>query len=253
MRGKLAKYQLGNRSIYVYTPPSYDENDTDLYPAVIVQDGSYLFVDSMEELEADFASGITQEVLFIGIQPHRRDCEYTPWKAEPLQEGEVFGGEGDRYLDFVTEKVIPFVRERYRITEDTSQIGITGGSLGALISLYAAFQKPDYFGRFIMMSASLWFENFVSYVESSTFTQNDVRLYMYVGETEGVGRDNLQQYMVPNTKKVYRILTDKIPGGADQIMLETDPEGVHSHQYFNKYFPRGMRFAYPGPSVIQRA
>lgn len=249
MRGKLTTYQFENRNIYIYTPPSYDDNDADLFPAVIVQDGSYLFVDSMEELEADFASGATQEVLFIGIEPSRRDCEYTPWEAEPLQEGEVFAGEGDQYLDFVTERVLPYARERYRITEDASQIGITGGSLGALISLYAAFQEPDYFGRFIMMSASLWYERFVAFVESSTLTQNDVRMYMYVGETEGVGRDNLQQYMVPNTKKVYHILQDKVPGGRDHIMLETDPEGVHSHQYFNKYFPSGMRFAYPGPNA----
>ncbi|MCM3786425.1 alpha/beta hydrolase-fold protein [Neobacillus mesonae] len=249
MRGNLMTWQFEDRNIHIYTPPAYAENDLTLFPVVFVQDGSYLFTGSMEELEVDFASGATQEVIFVGIEPLRRDCEYTPWEAEPLQKGECFGGEGDTYLSFVTEKVMPFVRERYRITEDASQIGITGGSLGALISLYAAFQKPDHFGRFILMSASLWFENIVEFVENRTFAQEEIRLYMYVGEQEGVGRANLQQYMVPNTKRVYAILKDKVPGGTGNIMLETDQEGVHEHRYFNKYFPRGLRFVYPGPNV----
>lgn len=60
--------------------------------------------------------------------------------AAPLRESEGFDGKGGLYLQFVTEKVLPYVREQYRITADAEQTGITGGSLGALISLYAAFQ-----------------------------------------------------------------------------------------------------------------
>lgn len=248
MRGNLVTCQFENRNIHIYTPPTYSADASALYPAVIVQDGSYLFVDSMQELEADFARGATQEVIFVGIEPVERTREYTPWEAAPLMKGESFDGEGDAYLSFVTEKVLPFVRGRYRITEDASQTGITGGSLGALISLYAAFRKPEYFGRFALMSASLWFENFVEFVENNSFAQDEIRLYMYVGEQEGVGRANLQQHMVPNTKKVYAILKDKVPGGPDHIMLETDREGVHAHSYFNRYFPHAMRFVYSGPN-----
>lgn len=247
MRGNLETWQFENRNIHVYTPPTYSDDASALFPVVFVQDGSYLFADSMEELEADFARGATQEVIFVGIEPVERTREYTPWEAAPLMKGEHFGGEGDAYLSFVTEKVKPFIRERYRIADDASQTGITGGSLGALISLYAAFRKPEHFGRFALMSASLWFENIVEFVENNSFAQDKIRLYLYVGEQEGVGRANLQQYMVPHTKKVYAILKDKVPGGADHLVLETDPEGVHDHRFFNRYFPHAMRFVYPGP------
>jgi predicted alpha/beta superfamily hydrolase len=132
----------------------------------------------MTVLEEDFAIGVTQIVIFIGIEPIERNHEYTPWKAPELQDNGFFNGEGDSYLKFVTEKVIPFVRERYRIIADPEQTGITGGSLGALISL-----------------------KFLEFVESRTFEQDNIRMYMYVCEQEGVGRAALQKDMVPNNKK----------------------------------------------------
>ncbi|TYP69173.1 alpha/beta hydrolase [Paenibacillus methanolicus] len=249
MRGQLSTCQFENRTIQIYTPPSYLDDESARFPAVIVQDGRYLFEGSIEALEADFARGVTQEVVFVGIEPIRRDVEYTPWEAEPLQEGECLGGEGDKYLSFVTEQVMPYVRERYRVTEDPSQIGIAGGSFGGLISFYAAFRKPDHFGRFILMSASLWYPNMLTFVENNAFAKNDIRLYMYVGEREGVGRANLLGDMVPHTRKVYEMLKPKMPGGSGQVLLEMDPEGVHTHSYFNRYFPHGMRFVYPGPNA----
>lgn len=246
MKGNLDTLLFEDRTLYVYTPPSYERDASAMFPAIVVQDGNYLFIDSMKELEVDFASGVTQEVIFVGLEPIERNREYTPWQAEPLVNHGSFPGEGDAYLKWVTEEVLPYVRGRYRIVEDAAQTGITGGSLGALISLYAAFQKPDYFGRFALMSASLWFENFVTFVEGNAFAQSDMRIYMYVGEQEGVGRATLQQYMVPNNKKTYEILRAKIPGGSGNITFETDPVGVHDHSYFNQYFPNAIRFIYPG-------
>jgi predicted alpha/beta superfamily hydrolase len=246
MLGKLDTHRLEERVLYVYTPPSYEKSPEATYPLMIVQDGQYLFMDSMVELEADFVSGVTQEIIFVGIEPNGRDQEYTPWPAPPLRAGESFGGQGDQYLQLVTETVIPFVKEQYRVVDDSEQTGITGGSLGALISLYAAFQKPHSFGRFAFMSASLWYEKFLDFIQDHSFAQSSLRLYMYVGEQEGVGRETLQRFMVPNTKKTYELLKDKVPGGIENIRFETDPDGVHDHSYFNRYFPNALRFLYPG-------
>ncbi|KRE93366.1 hypothetical protein ASG89_07705 [Paenibacillus sp. Soil766] len=247
MQGALDTLAFANRTIYVYTPPSYSKEESSRFPSVIVQDGNYLFVDSMSALEADFASGVTEEVIFIGIEPLEHNREYTPWRADNLMnDGGFYDGEGDVYLNMVTEGIMPYVRARYRIIEYAAQTGITGASFGGLISLYAAFQKPEFFGRFALMSSSLWYENIMDFVEQHAFTQSDMRIYMYVGEQEGVGRTIIQQFTVPNTRKAYDLLSQKIPGGRDCIRLETDPEGLHLHSYFNANFPRAIRFIYPG-------
>lgn len=96
------------------------------------------------------------------------------------------------------------------------------------------------------MSASLWYEKFLDFISEHDFSQKKIRLYMYVGEQEGVGRATVQQYMVPNTKRTYEILKEKVPGGPSNIQFETDPDGVHDHSYFNRYFPHAIRFLYPG-------
>ncbi|KIV57362.1 hypothetical protein AM501_05435 [Aneurinibacillus migulanus] len=246
MQGKVDTLSFQGRNIYVYTPPSYEREGEVSFPAIYVQDGNYLFMDSIETLEEDFVQGVTQEVIFVGIEPIERNREYTPWKAEPLVKQNYLGGEGDEYLAFITEKVMPFVQSHYRIIRDYAQTGIGGGSFGALISLYAAFQKPGFFGRFALMSTSLWYENFVSFVEKNKLSQENIRIYMYVGEQEGVGRTNLQQYMVPNTKKTYERLKEKVFGGAKDVLLETDPNGVHNHAFFIQYFPHAVQFLYPG-------
>ena len=248
MRGNVETLQFEGREIHVYTPPSYD-NSKDLFPVVYVQDGSYLFVDSIEELERDFAAGHTREIVFVGIEPVDRYREYTPWHAERVYPEIEFVGEGDRYLAFVTEKVVPYVKERYRLVDDPAQTGMAGGSLGALISLFAALKKPEFIGRIGLMSASFWYEKVMEFIEDNEFSQEELRIYMYVGEQEAVGRGNIQERMVPNTREAYRILKGKPPVGADRILFETDPEGVHEHRYFNQYFPNAMRFIYPGATA----
>ncbi|OAS16429.1 alpha/beta hydrolase-fold protein [Paenibacillus oryzisoli] len=121
LQGTLDKLEFANRTIYVYTPPSYSKDESRRFPSIIVQDGNYLFVDSMNELEADFASGVTEEVIFIGIEPEDRNREYTPWRADNLMnDGGFYEGEADVYLNMVTEEIIPYVRAHYRITEDAA-------------------------------------------------------------------------------------------------------------------------------------
>jgi len=249
MLGKLETLQFAGRAIHVYTPPSYHAANDGLFPVVYVQDGSYLFADSIDDLERDFTAGLTQEVIFVGIEPHNRYREYTPWFAPRLRPEESFDGEGDSYLAFVTEQVSPFIKANYRVLNDASHTGITGGSLGALISLIAAYKKPGYFGRIALMSASFWYVSALEFIEEHEFKQDQLRIYMYVGELEAAGRGNIQEKMVPNTRKAYELLKNKVPGGSGQIKFETDPEGVHEHRYFNQYFPNAMRFVYPGPNA----
>jgi pullulanase len=52
--------------------------------------------------------------------------------------------------------VKPLIDHDFRATEVRTHTGIFGSSLGALISLYAVFARPDVF-RFVgVMSPSLW-------------------------------------------------------------------------------------------------
>lgn len=243
MMGKIETLRFEDRAIHVYTPPSYETGGQ--YPAVYIQDGSYLFHDCIERLEDDFLNGVTQETVFVGIEPNDRYTEYTPWPAPYLRPTEPFVGGGDQYLEFLAESVMPFIQSRYRVTADPAQTGMAGGSLGALISLVGALKKPDHIRKIALMSASFWYPEALAFLERSEFRQERVRVYMYVGELEAKGRGNIQEQMVPNTRIAYAMLQRKLPGGNRDVKFETDPEGVHTHDYFASYFPNAMRFLYP--------
>lgn len=152
---------------------------------------------------------------------------------------------GDSYLDFVYEQVCPYIKELFRISED---IALGGVSLGGLISMYAMYRKKNLFNRYILLSSSVWFTNFIGYMESNTIDYHP-KVYMYVGEKEGIKKTNIQKNMVPNNKRAFNILQNTIAEPARNLLFETDPEGVHDDPFFLHYFPRSLQFLYPTKHV----
>jgi predicted alpha/beta superfamily hydrolase len=159
------------RAISVYVPPNYDARQ-DRYPVAYVQDGDELFApgygDSLTVLEAMFDRGELEPLLLAGIEPKGRIGEYTPWPAKALSgKFADFGGKGSEYIAFVGEELKPFIDRQYRTKPGRSDTGIIGASLGGLISMYAAYKRPDLFGKIGSISGSYWYEGFVEYMRGN--------------------------------------------------------------------------------------
>lgn len=73
----------------------------------------------------------------------------------------------------------------------------------------------------------------------------ECRIYMYVGEQEGIHKTNVQKDMVPNSKRAYDILKEKIDEADQRVKFETDPLGTHNDMFFLQYFPNSIRFLFP--------
>jgi len=83
---------------------------------------------------------------------HRMD-EYDPWKnADP----KLGGGEGDAYVSFLVRTLKPYIDAHYRTLRDARHTAVIGSSMGGLISLYAALERPDVFGRAGVFSCACW-------------------------------------------------------------------------------------------------
>lgn len=59
---------------------------------------------------------------------------------------------GDEYLSYLVEEVKPYVDRRFRPAQGPENTLVMGASMGGVISLYAALQRPDVFGRVGAMS-----------------------------------------------------------------------------------------------------
>src|SRR5271166_2149489 len=115
-----------NRKLRVWLPPRYDapHNASRHYPVLYLNDGQNLFDRATAfagvEWDVDEAADrlIRQEeippLIVVGIDNAQNDRmkEYLPYRSF---NPPVLRPQGKRYPDFLTNEVMPFVCERYRI------------------------------------------------------------------------------------------------------------------------------------------
>lgn len=241
MLGTLTKLTREGRGVAVYAPPSYKKGEA-RYPVVYIHDGGYLAFDRLNGLEHQFQTGGLPETIIVGIEPIRRNDDYTPWPAASLADGfQGFGGQGDAYLDFLTTRLKPWVDESYRTKPDAAHTMLCGASLGGLISLYAAYRCPGVFGRIGALSSSLWYEHFVQFLEERALPQAELKLYMYVGSLEGAYKTNRQRDMLAGTERTFRLL--QAQGlGEDRLRFVVAEGATHDKFFFVQQFPEALRW-----------
>ena len=155
-----------------------------------------------EQFKETFCNWIIEHkpaLNFVLIDSKNRVDDYTPWplsasKAMPKD----FGGKTEEHLAFITTKVIPFCESEYGFASNTKKRAIGGYSLGGLFSLYAGVNS-DLFGTVLSCSSSLWYPKFVAYLKEHPFRVPHPKLYMSVGDEEGLTASNLTKDQIPNT------------------------------------------------------
>src|ERR1041385_2516519 len=136
------------RQCWVYLPPGYTMSDA-RYPVLYVNDGSSVFEPGIhanricEDLIR--AGEITPLIVVaISVPDSERFRDYAPWPDR--YRGQVLGGGGDLYGRAVRDTLKPEIDRRFRTLADRAHTGITGYSLGGLISAYAAVAYDSTFG-----------------------------------------------------------------------------------------------------------
>lgn len=232
------------RNLTVYLPPTYHAA-TRSYPVVYIQDGGKLMGASFRYMERLFYEQRLDEIIVVGVHSEHRNDEYTPWEAGAVTGGRIsFGGKGRAYLDELADHIKPWIDSQYRTLPDSAHTGLMGGSLGGLISLFGAYWRPDTFGRFGLLSASLWYEGVIEHLEPWLGETQEQRFYVSVGNKEGIGKRNRQREMVPNTLKLYSIWRKK--GMSDHALhLEIVDGATHDFIFMAQQLPKALAWLFP--------
>ena len=163
---------------------------------------------------------------FVLIDSKNRSDDYTPW---PLSASEAmpkdFGGKAAEHLAFIKTKVVPFCESEYGFASISEKRAIGGYSLGGLFSLYVG-ANTDLFGIVLSCSSSLWYPNFLAYLKEHLFKATQPKLYMSVGDEEGLKASNLTIEQIPNTMDLKDWLEPKFQPNDFKFMLE---EGNHGN------------------------
>jgi len=225
--------QLGRtRKIWIYLPPDY-VTSTFGYPVLYMHDGQNLFDDStsfagewhVDETLNDLAAGGAKVPIVVGIENggDYRIAEYTPWAHTVYG-----GGDGDLYMEFIVETLKPYIDENYRTLPEREYTGIMGSSLGGLISHFGALNYQDVFSKAGIFSPSFWFSDSVWQFTRDAGHQQQMRLYLMCGGSEGQGTINDMTDMQDS------LLAIGFPG--EELSLTVIPGGQHNETLWSSDF-----------------
>lgn len=229
------------RKISALLPHDYYETDK-RYPVLYLQDGQNLFnpmapfgdwaIDkSLEKLAKEGYSDII--IIAIDHGDNERINEYLPYYHPRYGEGK-----GQYYIQFIIEKLIPYINKMYRTLTDFENTGIGGSSLGGLISLYAGLSNPGVFGKMMIFSPSLWISKTVFYQTESFKPLRKSKIYLYSGGMESTVH-------LDNAKKLEAIFKAKMVENHDiDFKFSVNEIGVHAEVYWRHEFPKAVKWLY---------
>jgi predicted alpha/beta superfamily hydrolase len=137
---------------------------------------------------------------------------------------------------------MPFIYQRYRIARGPENTGLGGSSLGALIALYTAMDRPGIFGRLLLESPSLFVSNRQLLKSSRAFRQWPAKVFMAIGTREAGSADRDRQ-VVEDVRELERVL--QCAGlREDRLRVRIDQGATHNEKAWAKRFPEALTFLF---------
>lgn len=143
------------RRINVYMPPGYVGMGSERYPVLYMPDGGLKedFPHIAATVDAGIRAGEMRPLLVVGIENTERRRDVTgPTEIEADRKIAPRVGGSAAFRRFIQDELMPQVRVRYRVTDETA---IIGESLAGLFIVETLFLQPELFDTYIALSPSL--------------------------------------------------------------------------------------------------
>jgi len=160
---------------------------------------------------------------------------------ERIGEYNPFGGSGSRagrgarYLTYLIGSVKPLVDDRFRTLPGRDATGIAGSSMGALISLFAFFQRPEIFGIVGALSPSLWFADRGIFKLAESVPFRSGKVYLDVGCQEGAEA-------LSDARRLRDVLRAKGFRSGRELRYVEDRSGTHHESAWGRRFRAALPF-----------
>jgi len=252
--------------VLVAFPYTYS-NSENIYPVVYVLDANAGFgtvteisrnLQLLKELPEMLVVGIDYPVSDFWNSLGVRFRDLTPstddeWLDENIEDYvEFFGvplenkgtGGADKFLQCLSEELIPLVEANYRVDPDDRTI--FGHSLGGLFALYTLFHQTNAFRRYIIASPAIWWDNKVtlSYEEKYAAENSNLSaiIFMSVGSLEEPEDEPGESAMRTNMQVLSKALEGR---GYEGLIFKTHLfEGETHASGFPAAISRGLRVVF---------
>lgn len=246
VRSFASSHLARRRRVWVYLPAGYGSNGK-RYPVVYFQDGQNLFDPALSATGVHWSLGetIDEELRHVRITPfiavgiantgeHRID-EYAPTRT--LKQSA--GGGAALYGRLVLEELKPAIDTHFRTLPEQETTGVAGSSMGALVSIYMAFNWPGQIGMLCAMSPSLWWDRrYIPKMIRRVGFQPGLKIWLDSGGREGRGQ-------LPDARRLERLLVSLGWQRDDNLRYVEAPEADHSEGSWAARLPEALRFLLP--------
>ena len=233
------------RLVSVYLPQGYDER-REAYPVMYMFDGQNAFEDDSASYGRswrlhEFLDGWCKGMIIVGLQSSqegdRRLAEYCPYHLAP-RSWEGLRGRGRATMEFIAGTLKPMIDERYRTMPQRACTGVIGGSLGALMSLYAVTAFGDVFSKAACVSPSVNMCYGQLYAQlRDTPIDPDTRVYLSWGENEARDKRTLAHMTQQNL-----VLCNLLMARQARVLPFLQEEGRHCEEDWSRQAGEFMRF-----------
>jgi predicted alpha/beta superfamily hydrolase len=142
-----------------------------------------------------------------------------------------------QYGDFLIRELKPYIDRKYRTIEAAEFTGLGGSSLGGLVTLAIGILYPQVFTRLIVMSPSLWWDNFSIYrLVTLIRSKPALKIWLDTGTNEPGWEHN---------RVLLKLLTEKGWKLSDDLQYLEAEGGNHSESAWAARVEPALRFLFP--------
>jgi predicted alpha/beta superfamily hydrolase len=230
-------------ALYVNLPRYYDDT-TRVFPVLYLLDAQWDFPLVNAVFGEQYYDGFVPEFITVGVTWAGENPNYDSLRARDFTpthiQQEPQSGEGAKFLSFIKKELVPFIDSTYRTKKNDRTL--MGSSLGGLFTLYAMFNEPELFNRYVLTSPALgWDNEVIDTCEKAYADQKSelpVKLFMAVGGYEPG---------VPSFQKFVEHLKARNYKGLD---LQTRIlEGIGHSGSKAEGYARGLQAVFSRPSM----
>ena len=162
----------------------------------------------MDNEVAAIAQGAAHPFLFATVPVKNWNDELSPWEAPAVWGKESFGGNAADTLRFLTEQVIPSLKQQFDLPENVKII-LGGYSLAGLFALWASTQTDLFYGV-AAASPSVWFPGWMEFEQQRPIQTQHI--YLSLGDKEEHTKSAVMAVVGDNIRTLHSRLAAR---GAD--------------------------------------
>ena len=146
------------RSFYIQYPDRFDATNNNKYPVAFVLDGEFLML-TVHNFQGYYSGGFTPEMILVGVsnlKNRTRDLTTSKITESYGMPYNRENGKANNFANFISKELIPYIENKYPVTNYRTLIG---HSYGGLFTIFSLLHHPELFANYVAIDPSLDWDN----------------------------------------------------------------------------------------------